>query len=169
MSNKTLDYPSFQNLKDFFQAVGKRNKWFDYDRGMGGIIDGGSVIHLSTAVKYVDKTQFLAYKKTHIRYDGSYSGLVVTIALIPHQCTPVYLVNRFEVSDTGSQQGTLQYLLTRTFFRHYNKIEAAPEDVTKKDIPEFWTIGSTANFEALMRAYDNCAKIYGYTTVFNLP
>lgn len=173
MSNKTLEYPySIKELPyppiylllGFFVAIGKLNKWYYQKPGSDERQRGGG---FDLVLDYkTNKPVF--FRLSAMKSLGNHNQLEINIDLVAHYFLPIYLVRDLDPHTTSFNLPP--YLDGFKVLGHYDKVGARnDENIRQENVAKFWTISSASNLEALMRAYDNCARIYGCPTVFNLP
>jgi hypothetical protein len=85
----------------------------------------------------------------------------------------VYVVNRFEISYiSNAKNETLPDMCLNgtDLLLHYGKyLAGTPSNITNESLNFYWRIRYPEEVEALLRRYDNLAKIFGKPTLFNLP
>jgi hypothetical protein len=88
----------------------------------------------------------------------------IEMGFVIHDSLPLYLVCGLNITNAKNS-----VLAGRTLLLHYGKNIASTQNTANADVGSFWTIKNAAGVEALLREYDNLARIHRMPIIFDLP
>ena len=156
MSEKLLDFSEIrQDLSDFITQVARRSNL--------------NVTRDEIQHTYIDRVDRL-----HTSYGPFWnlSGIntvhLIDIGLVEHKEVKVYIVCTFDITSTEVTKPPL-YVSGIKVLRYYGKRLATGDDFQMSLDGKLWEIRYPANLEALLRAYNNVARLHDLGQIFNLP